>query len=149
MALKLAQRKFLTAFSQCGRICEAAETARIAKRDHWGWLDDPEYKAAFEGARDKAVEHFEDELVKRAVAGDEEYVVYQGKLCKEEVVDPQTGEVTEQLLKIKRKSDVLLMFLLKKLDPAYRENSKVEVGGAGDGPLQIEIIRVKPGEVSE
>lgn len=133
MGLKLAQKKFLLAFIECGRVSEAAALARVGKRNHWDWLDDPEYKAAFDRARNKAADLFEDELVKRAVSGDEENVVYQGKICKDEVSD--------QPLKIKRKSDVLLMFLLKSLRPEkYRDNAKVEMTGSGGGPLSIKVV---------
>lgn len=34
--------------------------------------------------------------------------------------------------------DVLLMFLLKKRDPSYRDSARLEVSGAGDEPIQVE-----------
>ncbi len=40
----------------------------------------------------------------------------------------------------KKGSDILLMFLMKKRDPSYRESFKHEVGGPGGGPIQIQRI---------
>jgi hypothetical protein len=146
LSLNVKQRAFLAAYARIGAVASAANIAKIARKSHYRWLADPGYRGAFEDAQQEVLEHFEAELVKRAVDGDEEYVIYQGARCQEEVVDPQTGEVTMQALKIKRKSDLLLMFLLKKLDRSYRENSKVELTGQGGEPLSIKVEFVKAAE---
>jgi hypothetical protein len=44
----------------------------------------------------------------------------------------------------RKPSDILLMFLLKKLDPSYRENHRVEHTGPGGSALSIKVEFVKP-----
>jgi hypothetical protein len=82
--------------------------------------------------------------------GFEEPVVYQGALCFEPVRDPKTGQIKRDRkgqpllsttpLTIRRPSDVLLMFRLKKLDPSYRDNAPVQRAAAASAPPQIKVI---------
>jgi hypothetical protein len=90
------QQAFLSAFALVGNLSDAATSANVDRSQHYRWLDDPDYAAAFEQARATAVDRLEREAMRRAVAGVEETVWYKGEA------------VGTQL----RYSDTLLMFLL-------------------------------------
>ncbi len=93
----------------------ACEVAKVGRSSHYRWLEkDPEYREAFELAKEGAADILEAEAYRRAVEGVEKPVGwYKGK---------PGGTV-------RLYSDVLLMFLLKALRPEkYRE--RVEVRGS-------------------
>lgn len=70
---------FLKAYAVCGRISRAARAVKIERDMHYRWMkDDPDYPAAFEEAKKKAVQAWEDEAVKRATRGVFEPLSYQG-----------------------------------------------------------------------
>ena len=109
------QRAFLAAFRETGNVRLACEVAKVGRSSHYRWLDkDPEYREAFELAKEDAADILEAEAYRRAVEGVEKPVGwYKGK---------PGGTVREY-------SDILLIFLLKALRPEkYRE--RVEVRGA-------------------
>ncbi len=120
----LKKKAFLEAYAKTGNVSTAAEASNIDRSYHYRWmLSDPKYPEAFESAKGQALEVIEAELHRRAVEGVEEPVGwYQGK---------PGGTV-------KRYSDNLLMFMLKKLNPAYRD--KVEHTGPDGGPITIEHL---------
>jgi hypothetical protein len=131
-------------------VVAAAKAAGVAHTVHYKWLKGPDYKAAFELAREEAIGILESEAHKRAVEGVEEPVIWQGKLCFEPLRDPKTGAVKRDSkgqpllsttpLTMRRKSDALLMFVLKKLDPSYRENSPVKLASGASAPPQVKVI---------
>ena len=60
----------LAAFKKCASVTRACEIADIARATFYGWLkDDPEFKAAYEAAREEAVEVLEEEAIRRATIG--------------------------------------------------------------------------------
>lgn len=61
------QRAFLAAFGKSGIIGEAARKAKIARQDHYNWITDPEYAAAFESAREESIELLEKSARNRAM----------------------------------------------------------------------------------
>ena len=144
---------FLAAFRASASITKAAKAAKITRHLHYDWLaDDPEYAAAFDAAKEDAAQTLEDEAVRRAHAGVDEPVIYQGGLCYEwdEVIDKDTGEVTRKRktkpLSTRKFSDVLLMFLLKGFRPEkYRDNSKVEITGTVDIVERLAAARKRLG----
>jgi hypothetical protein len=148
LSLNAKQLAFLAAYGRIAGVKAAAKAAKIAHKSHYKWLANPEYKAAFASAQEEAVEHLESEVYKRAMEGIESPVIWQGQLCFEPLRDPKTGEVlcdrkgtpllSKTPLTIRRKSDNLLMFLLKKLDPSYRDN--VKVAPTASAPPRIEVI---------
>jgi len=150
LSLSTKQRAFLAAYGRIGAVKPAAKAAKIAHMSHYKWLPNPEYKAAFTEAREDAIGYLEAEAHKRAVEGIEEPVIYQGALCFEALRDPKTGRIKRDRkgqpllsttpLTIPHKSDNLLMFLLKKLDPSYRENAPVQRAAAAAAPPQIKVI---------
>ena len=123
---KLASRKrFLECFAQCGTLTEAAEKAKVDRNLHYVWMKDPEYVETFEEARLRANDRLEQEALRRAVKGTEEQVFYQGEVCG----------------KIRKFSDVLLIFLMKGAMPdKYRDQWKGELTGKNGGPLAISVL---------
>jgi hypothetical protein len=60
----------LSAFKNCANVTRACEIADIARATFYGWLkEDPEFKAAYEAAREEAVQVLEDEAIRRATIG--------------------------------------------------------------------------------
>jgi hypothetical protein len=109
-------RAFLAAYIESGgRLTKAAEAAKVTRFSHYRRLEkSPEYRAAFEQAREQAADLLEEEAVMRAKEGDLRPVFWKGK---------PVGAIRE-------KSDTLLMFLLRGAKPEkYRERFKHEVSG--------------------
>lgn len=134
------QHAFLAAYARSGNVTAACEASDTGRRSHYDWLAEPEYKAAFETAREEAIERLEAEARRRAEIGHAEPVIWHGELMFAPARDKQTGEVlrnddgailmTDEPLTIRKPSDVLLMFLLKSLRPdKYRDNVKLEHSG--------------------
>jgi hypothetical protein len=126
MALSKVQRNFLTSYELHGSITAAADEAGSQRTLHYRWLDNPEYKAAFEQAEENACQAVDREIRRRAVEGIEEPVVYQGRISYERV---RVGKkYVKKPVTINRKSDILLMFYAKSKRPnVYRDNAKVEL----------------------
>jgi hypothetical protein len=155
LSLSAKQRAFLAAYERTGVVKAAAKAAKIAYKSHYNWLPDPEYKTAFAEAEEVAIELLEAEAHRRAMYGVQEPVIYQGKLCFEPLRDPKTGQVKRDRkgrpllsttpLTIPRKSDNLLMFLLKALAPEkYRDNVKVQRATAASAPPRVEVVFRSP-----
>jgi hypothetical protein len=120
-----AKRRFLTAYSQCGLVGLSSKRAGVSRQMHSYWLKhDFKYREEFERfTRPHAVEALEQEAVARATLGTWRYRF--GKDGKP-LVDPATGQPVKEY----SPSDVLLIFLLKALDPArYRERYEVQHSG--------------------
>jgi len=122
--------EFLDSFRNCGIIRVAAESAGIHRQSHYDWLkQDPQYREQFEAAKTEAIEALEFEAVTRATVGSLRPVFFKGEAitisCRsddpEAFPDPLNPDHHRKLYLEATKSDVLLMFLLKKLDPSYRE----------------------------
>jgi hypothetical protein len=147
------QNAFLNAYIVTGSIAGAHQRSGKSRTNHYYWLRDSEpYQDAYADATKILLEELEADLHRRATEGVHEPVVYQGQFCHapkrnergQIILDANGHTVYENApMFIRRPSDVLLMFRLKKLDPSYRENSKVEVAGTGGGPLSIEVRFVK------
>lgn len=92
------QNAFLKAFATMGVITGAAEKAKLHRESHYLWLqNDPTYPARFESAYESAVDSLEQEAITRARDGWTEPVYQGGKLVG----------------RIRKKSDTLLIFMLK------------------------------------
>jgi hypothetical protein len=79
---------------------------------------------------------------RRAVEGMETPILYQGKMCYTDEIDPKTGEVrkSERPLSTRRYSDALLMFLPKGARPEkYRDNGKGPISRPRDAAQRIEV----------
>ena len=98
-----------------GNITHAAKAADVTRRRHYTWLEDPEYRAAFEVAHEEAIDGLELEARRRAIQG-----VRRLKFDKDgkPLRDPDTGKPYEERIY----SDALMIFLLKAARPGvYRD----------------------------
>lgn len=145
------QAAFLTAYALSANLSKAARDAGITRDLHYQWMrEDPFYPELFLQSKREAAQSLEDEAVRRGKEGIERPVIYQGERCYEmqEKVDPETGEVTtEKVYLVEREySDQLLMKVLTKFDPSYRDKSAVELTGANGGPIDnaLTVKFVKP-----
>lgn len=136
MSDRVKQRAFLAAYAKLGNITAAATAAKVGRRSHLRWLEEPEYAAAFAEAKEEACELLEAEARRRAVEGVEEPVVYQGQ-----IQYSGTGKAKKPVT-IRRYSDTLLIFLMKGAMPEkYRDNVRVE----HTGELQLITERLAAG----
>lgn len=120
------KRKFLVAYACTGSIQEASKLAECDWRGHYFWLErDPEYKIAFEKAKQVAGDLLEGEIYTAVRIGDRHPVLYK-------------GAITAYYM---QKSDNLRMFMLKGFKPQYRDSFNLQQIA---GPVQINIIRPEP-----
>lgn len=114
---------FLAAFAETGNLSVSAAAAKVHRSMHYAWLaKDPDYREAFEQARETAADRLEQEARRRAIEGTERPVYQGGKLV---------GTVREY-------SDTLLIFLLKGVRPdVYRDNVSVRHAGPSGGPIEV------------
>lgn len=142
------QEAFLKAYALSANLSKAARDAGIVRDLHYQWMrEDPFYPDLFEQCRREAAQSLEDEAVRRGKEGIEQPVIYQGKVCYEDIIDPETGEVTgSRKLIVREYSDALLKMVLTKFDPSYRDKSAVELTGANGGPIDnaLTVKFVKP-----
>ena len=111
------QRAFLNAYIHTGTIKGASKASKITKFFHYNWLhDDASYQAAFALAQAIVLDDDIAEIRKRGIQGWLEPLSYQGQL---------TGE------SVRKFSDNLAMFYIKRQDPTFRDNHKVEVEHTG------------------
>ena len=124
-----AQEWFLDAYSKLGTILRSAQAVGIGREQHYTWMrTDKLYPARFTAATTQFIEALEHEVFRRGCVGVDEPIVYQGKIMKDEQGRPLT---------IKRYSDNLLMFKLKKECPSYRDS--FEIGGPNGGAIPLDI----------
>ena len=141
------QEVFLAAYATCANLSAAAKSAGISRDLHYQWMrEDPLYVEKFRQAVRGAAQTLEDEAVRRAVQGVTKDVIYQGERCYETTLDPVTGEKRYERLVTKEYSDMLLVKVLAKFNPEYREKSAVELTGADGGPVDtaLTVTFVKP-----
>ena len=114
---KARQDKFLEAFKAAGTVTHAAEQVGMHRRTHYDWLErDADYAGRYKDAEDAAIDALESEARRRALAGIEEPVFWQGV---------EVGQT-------RKYSDALLIFLLKGKRPGvYRERVQVQAEGVG------------------
>ena len=104
------QQSFIIAYSQTGAINKAAKLSGINKFYHYHWIkDDSAYQIAFNLAQTSLADELAEMARDRAKGYDYEVIGKDG-----------------EIVKLKRHSDVLLMFSLKGLPggASYKESSK-------------------------
>ncbi len=139
---KAQQQMFLEAYVVCGTIMGASRAIDMRDTNHYDWMKDPDYAAAFADAEKRAIAHLEAELFNRVYQGTDEPVIYQGELCYQK---DKAGRKTDKPLTIKRKSDTLLIFALKGKKPeVYRDtlNSNVNVTANVQTNVRIDMSKV-------
>lgn len=125
------KRRFLRHYiNTAGNLTKAAGFAGINRATHYNWLAaDPAYADAYAQAQEQAADVIDAELRRRAIQGDKQAVRYQGRIVGYE----------------RRKSDVLLMFLLKGLRPhKFRDNYNPGINVAAGGHLKISFNIPRP-----
>lgn len=117
-----ARQAFLEALSAGWSVTHAAADAGAHRRRFYDLRDaDANFGAEWDEAIVMGTEALEDEARRRAVDGWDEPVYQKGELV---------GH-------IRRYDSALIQFLLKKRDPSFRENARVEVTGARGGPVEV------------
>jgi hypothetical protein len=149
------RRAFLAALARTCNICRAAKAAGIDRDNHYLWMREPDYAAAFRVAWERGVDFLEAEAAERATVGVREPVFAGGKRTVDFAVDedghmifekdPAGNFVFDSNGKKKpiavpafiwRKSDTLLMFLLNGARPTvYRNRASIEHTGKDGEPL--------------
>ena len=129
------------------RACEAANVSYAAQAA--ARKTDADFAAAVVDAFEESYDVLEAELLRRAVGGVEEPIVYQGTLTYLRDVgglpDPITGlhpllldaDGNPRVLTVNKKSDSLLMFALKGRRKAY-STERTELTGADGAPVAID-----------
>jgi len=110
------RHRFLQVYALTGQIQKSAQTVGISPTTVRNLAKkDTEFADALAEAKADFAEAVEREVVRRAVMGWDEPVYQKGELV---------GEV-------RKHSDQLLMMLMKKLDPSYKEGFQVDVNIGG------------------
>lgn len=121
------KRAFLSSYSACGNVSDAARASGISRFTHYDWLkSDADYAAAFAEARETAADYIQAEIYRRGVEGIEEPIFYKG----------------EQVGSVRRYSDKLLIVLAKALRPEqFRDNLTISMGEL-HAAIERELIRI-------
>ena len=120
--------RFLRALMECGTVYRAAALAEVDRPTVYRTMRaEPDFKAAVEEARGIGKEPYRDTLTeevhRRAVDGITEPVFYRG----------------EMVATVRKYSDTLLMFLLKREDPSYRDSYRAPEDDSGKVSL-VDVI---------
>lgn len=117
---------FLEAFAEVGTVTHAARAVGIDRGTPYRWqATDAEFKKAFEEAKGAVADSLEREAIRRAKEGVAEPVFYKG----------------QEVAKVQRYSDTLLIFLLKAWNEKFADRHKIE---GGDTPVRIEFGIPRP-----
>lgn len=109
------QMVFLKALAEFGTLTQAAKVAKINPSTHRGWLDkDPWFREQFKDALQQYRDLVAEEIHNRAIHGVEVPIV--GKVQTE--LGPEDRIIGTKTVK----SDLLLMFHAKRVDPSYRDD---------------------------
>lgn len=137
-------KPYLEALALTGNHGAACFACDIERTTPYALLKtDEDFRAEREAALDAAADLLVLEARRRAKDGVDEPVIWQGQLsgtwldAAGQVVAPETPGATMVPLTVKKYSDPLLMFLIKKERPEYRDQAKVELTGAGGGPMEM------------
>lgn len=105
------QQAFIAAFRETATVAGAAKAAEVDRSSHYRWLrEDAEYAADFDDAVKFAAAHLVDAAMERAIEGTRRLKFNKAGFP---LMDPDTGKPYVE----HTYSDVLLIFLLKNLQP--------------------------------
>jgi len=135
-----AKTRLLEARRATDYLTEACKIAGVGVRTVYDWKErDEAFVEAYEAAKQQAdavhLEELRKEVKRRGFHGVEEPVIYGGK--PRMVKDPVTGKMIP--LTVRRYSDNLLMFEVKRRDPAYRDNFPA-IDIHSTGPTSVKIV---------
>lgn len=161
------QNQFLEALASTGIIASACRTAGVSYATVTALRkSNDDFATAWDIALETATDSLEAEARRRALEGYQEPVIHQGQMTPLWERDPLDGSIVmeqydtglrvddkpsygqrpkqlvvdgvPQWLTIRKHSDSLLQFLLKGNRSKFKDSSKVELTGAGGGPLAID-----------
>lgn len=117
------RERFLQHLALSSNVSESSRVAGIDRTTAYDWRSTDEvFKAAWEDALEQATDILEAEARRRAVEGEEEYVVSGGRV----VMHPETGQPLTQ----RKRSDALTVLLLKAHRPdRFKDRAAVETSG--------------------
>ena len=125
------REKFLVALRDGQSISDACKASNVARRTAYNWRDsDKDFAAEWDDALDEGSDLLEDEAKRRAVDGVDEPVFYQG----------------QEVARVKKYSDTLLMFLLKGRRPEKFKDRHELMGK--DGSPVIPVLNITIGTQS-
>jgi hypothetical protein len=125
------QDKFLKAFASNGNVRVACASAGISRTSIYAWIEhDADFSMRYNMAQKDVDDAIRAEIYRRAMFGEERYVVAQGK-----IVYAPDGKTP---LTFKEKSDTLLIFHAKSRMPEYRDKQQVELTGKDGGAIKID-----------
>ncbi len=135
-----AKARLLEARRATDYLTEACKIAGVGLRTVYDWKESDEafalaYDAAKEQADEVYLEELRKEVKRRGLYGVEEPVIFGGK--PRMVKDPVTGKMIP--LTVRRFSDNLLMFEVKRRDPAYRDSYPAH-DVRFQGPTSVSIV---------
>ena len=162
------RRLFLAALARGQNQTEACRAAGVAYRAiQWALARDDDFARERAEAYAQGPDRLEAEAQRRGYEGVDDQVMYQGERCYERELalvdsDPETGEdkygwrlkLNEdgQPIPIVKKvySDNLLKFVLEARDPGRYRDKRLELTGAGGGPVRthLTVEFIEPGEVA-
>ncbi|WP_148707815.1 helix-turn-helix domain-containing protein [Komagataeibacter melaceti] len=118
-----ARNIFIEHLRKTGNISASARHAGVSRTTVHRWrAAEPEFAERWDDAEEEGIDALEQEARRRAIEGDEEYVVSMGQLVR----DPKTGEY----LTTRKRSDGLMTLLLKAHRPEkFRERYDVQQSG--------------------
>ncbi len=117
------KREFLSAYGKYGTVLAAVQVAGVSYQTHFNWLhSDDKYPQLFECAKAIFSDRLDDEVFRRAVRGVEQPVFYCGK----------------EVGKIRKYSDILLIFAAKGAMPNKYNTERREISGRGGGNIQVD-----------
>ena len=119
--------------NSAGQVHKSAESAGVSPPTVLYWRKtDPIFKEAYDRAKEEVITVVEDEIIERAIHGTDKKIFFQGQY-----VDT-----------VKQKSDLLIIFLAKKLNPEYRDNNQTNIGIMGSD-IKISFTDPKPEKAIE
>jgi hypothetical protein len=120
---KRMKQRFLELLADCGNVYKCSVALNVSRSDLYRYRNaDPEFREAWDAAKEAAVELLEDEGWRRAFDGIEKPVFYKGEIC---------GYVQDY-------SDTLLMHRLNAERPdKYQYRQKIDANVEGNITIQI------------
>ena len=117
-----AREEFLEALAAGWSVTSAATAAGFSRQRFYELRESDEaFASAWQEAFEAGTDVLRDEVRRRAVDG----------------VDEPVFRASGLVGHVRRFSDVLLIFELKRRDPSYRDGARVELTGAGGGPIEL------------
>jgi hypothetical protein len=118
----LHQKHFLAEFAKTGHINDSCDKIGVNRWMFYGkWSNDPEFVALFKKMELQHLDRMAAEADRRGIEGIEKGIYWQG----------------DRVATERQYSDNLLMFRMKRLDPAYRDSNQIQINNN-----QVDVKRI-------